>query len=171
MEQKNFGKKEELKVEEDTKDPLTKEEIEELQEFANMMRATTRINPETGKKVVSGSMDFFGDGIKRWGTFTRTPTAEEYEDAFNIINQLKEAADNESNFTKIAIKILRGANVAVQSLVLFSLVGISGIFGDGRGDWTYAKDLINKAKKSLPDAAKELENMKKEGEKFEKKHK
>jgi len=138
----------------------------EAHDEANMMRAKMGIRPHRKGTILDTETEprtLFEEHRKAvYGGIDRKPTQEDYDKAFQVIEQLKEAAASETDFQKIAYKLLRGANRAVQDLLLAG--GVIGSLGYN------ARDFFKWRKEALAtrfqDAEKKLRDLMKSGEEF-----
>ena len=89
------------------------------------------------------------------------PTAAEYQQAFEIIEQLKQAAADEPEYQKVLAKILRVTARPVQEL-LHSL----DVLGTGESIRAEVKDWHEKRLRTFEDAEKRLSDMQKQGEEY-----
>jgi hypothetical protein len=115
----------------------------EAHDEANMMRVKMGVKPgEAGEfRAVNGG-------------FERGPSAREYEQAFVAIEQLKQAAGNESDYKKAALKVLRVVARPFQEL-LSGLDAISPTSARNVHDWQEERlHMLDDAEKRLRDMQK-----------------
>ena len=131
---------------------LTKDEAHDE---ANMVRAKAGVRPgSSGNRITNPDRYDY-----RWDS--RNATKEDYDQAFAVINQLKEAAKDEPTYQKVAAQIMRVAARPVQDFLHSLDVLASGP--------SIRKDVENwheKRLKTFEDAEKRLRDMQKPGEKF-----
>jgi hypothetical protein len=100
-------------------------------------------------------------------------TAEDYDNALSIIEQLRAAAENELGFEKIAKKILRSADKGVIELLHKLDILAAGTFSIGghvladtvNNERRYREDL-GRLKERFQDAEKKLTDLKDAGRRF-----
>lgn len=138
---------------------------DDAQDTANMMRAKMGMNPHTGKVEKSfhelGNVD---QSFKRRGYNIegRAPKAEEYEAAFQAIEEMKRLAEEEPNAEKILSRVAQIYTKYIDGAALaFSFIG----------EEDFSERGIKRQEAYLSrfdDAAEKLRKMQKEGQKFEK---
>ncbi len=97
---------------------------------------------------------------------------EDYQGAFEVIEQLKAAAEDESTFAVVANKILRAAD-RTQIEILSKVDSVGSMFSLGGHIYAdsmiiaeeYAKN-IEKSKQRFQDAEKKLQDMMEKGKEF-----
>ena len=141
---------------------------DEAHDEANMMRGQMGVRPNRKYSIKGGRRDpeTFGESMElmHHGDIGRKPTKGEYEAAFQAVQQLKEAAKNETEFSKTAAKIMRGVNAVTQHIL--SAVGLIGSLGTI--DTKHLYDLQEEnIRTRFQDAEKKLSDAKKAGKKFE----
>ncbi len=125
---------------------LTKDEAHD---DANMMKVELKRNPNTGVIYNPSSHQH-----ERYEA-----TTENFEEAFVVIEKLKQAAKDESTYQKVEAQILRAATAPVRGL-LAGLDAVSGISIDSFIKWKEHRTHW------FEDAEKRLKDMKKAGKEF-----
>lgn len=121
----------------------------EAHDEANMMKAELKRNPNTGVIYNPSSQRH-----ERYGA-----TTENFEEAFAVIEKLKQAAKDESTYQKVEAQILRVATAPVRGL-LTGLDNASGISTDNFIEWKEHRTHW------FEDAEKRLKDMQKSGKEF-----
>lgn len=144
---------------------------ENAHDEANMMRAETRMNPETGL-VHPVAHEWQKDAFTN-----REPTAEDYDNALTALEELKEQALKDQTTMKTLEKI--GRLAISPPMLLGSLISrlahtfsgrnpeIIGASPDMAGRWKESKEETDNAIAfAFADAKSELERLKKKGTEF-----
>ena len=95
----------------------------------------------------------------------KNPGTEEYEKAFSIINQLKEAVDDESKFIAIIKGISRRTYIIL--LASFNAILLAAVGGGSQQDMIAYSEMLEKAKKVLPTDRAKIKEIRKEAKEYE----
>jgi hypothetical protein len=128
---------------------LTKDEAHDE---ANMMRVKLGVFPRNSRIATDGNFASLYEGER--------PSSEEYESAFKIIEQLKQAAKDEPTYQKVAAQIMRIAARPVQELLHRM------DFVDSENSVKNVEKWHEERLKTFEDAEKRLKDLQKSGKLF-----
>ena len=129
----------------------------EAYEEADMMKVHMGENSVTGR-IHEHRLDAEG----------RAPTEEDYDTAFEIIEELKKAAAKESTFEKFQTAFLRIFTIfPLIPLEMFRIID-NALFGEGSGGSDYVDDVKRRMFEALEDAASKLRKMEEKGREYRK---